>query len=340
MTINFITLSYIKFLLTFQVYCMFLDGALPCLTNLNLLLQRSDPIIHILYDVLFTATCTLLSRFMKPETVGKYRRGGFSNAEIKIAVEDPTNYLTYDKLFVGLLAKSKAKKLLEEGDISQVDVDKFYNACLQFHKAAFLYAINNFPLDNDVLKHSRFLNILQQQCSFESVLFLVERFQHYISFTKTEIVEMEEEFLCLQSLQLDDFTSQAKEEATIRVDEDGDSVTYRIDVLWYHLFLMKIPGSNRSKFHNLFKLVKVILVIIHSNAEEESLFSKVRKNLTAQRASLSLDGTLSSIISFQLNRKQGETCYQYQPSESVISKSKKVTWEYNKEHSFAHANNK
>ena len=54
---------------------MFLDGALPCLTNLNLLLQRSDPIIHILYDVVFTATSTLLSRFMKPETVGKYRRG-------------------------------------------------------------------------------------------------------------------------------------------------------------------------------------------------------------------------------------------------------------------------
>ena len=83
--------------------------------------------------------------------------------------------------------------------------------------------------------------------------------------------------MCLQSLELDDFTSQAKEEATIRVDEDGD------------LFLMKIPGSSRSKFHNLFKLVKVILAIIHSNAEEESLFSRIRKNLTAQRASLSLD---------------------------------------------------
>ena len=167
-------------------------------------------------------------------------------------------------------------------------------------KPLFLYAINNFPLGNDVLKHSRFLNILQQQYSFEGVLFLVERFQHYISFTNTEIVEMEEEFLCLQSLQLDDFTSQAKEEATIRVDEDGDSVTYRIDVLWYHLFLMKIPGSNRSKFHNLFKLVKVILVIIHSNTEEESLFSRVRKNLTAQRASLSLDGVIFCVQKYRI----------------------------------------
>ena len=30
---------------------------------------------------------------------------------------------------------------------------------------------------------------------------------------------------------------------------------------------------------------------------------------------------------------QGERCYQYKPSEKVISHSKKVTWEYNKEHS-------
>jgi hypothetical protein len=45
---------------------------------------------------------------------------------------------------------------------------------------------------------------------------------------------MEQESWYLQSLQLDDFTLQAKEEATILVDEDGDSVTYRIDVLWYH----------------------------------------------------------------------------------------------------------
>jgi hemerythrin superfamily protein len=82
-----------------------------------------------------------------------------------------------------------------------------------------------------------------------------------------------------------------------------------------------MPGSSRSKFNNLFKLVKVVLVIIHSNAEEESLFSRVRKNLTAQRPSLSLDGTLSSVICFQLNRKQVVTRYHYQPSESVISSS-------------------
>ncbi len=55
--------------------------------------------------------------------------------------------------------------------------------------------------------------------------------------------------------------------------------------------------------------------------------------MTPQRASLSLDGTLSSIIAFQLNRAQGEPCYKYKPSDQVLKRSKEVTWEYNKEHS-------
>ena len=76
----------------------------------------------------------------------------------------------------------------------------------------------------------------------------------------------------------------------------------------------------------------MVLRIIHSNAEEESVFSRVKKNLTPQHVSLELDRTLSSILSFQLNRSVGEKCYQYKPSEKVVSRSKKVTREYNQEH--------
>ena len=37
----------------------FLGTALPTLIQLNLLLQKVDPLIHILYDVLFPCTCLL-----------------------------------------------------------------------------------------------------------------------------------------------------------------------------------------------------------------------------------------------------------------------------------------
>ena len=95
---------------------------------------------------------------------------------------------------------------------------------------------------------------------------------------------MQQEFLLLQSITLDDFNSLVKEEACTGVDDEGEGVTYRINVLWYHLYEMKIPGTSKSKFENLFKLARVVLCIVHSNAEEELLLSTVNKNLTPQRA--------------------------------------------------------
>ena len=89
---------------------------------------------------------------------------------------------------------------------------------------------------------------------------------------------------------------------------------------------MKIPGTSISKFENLFKLARVVLCIVHSNAE----------NFTPQKASLTLDGSLSSIMSFQLNREKNEPCYKYNPSQNVLKRSKEVTWEYNIEHSKKH----
>ena len=84
---------------------------------------------------------------------------------------------------------------------------------------------------------------------------------------------MEEEFLLLQSITLQDFDDSQLSEATIETDEDGDAKTYRIDILWHRLFKKKIAGISKSNFETLFKLGKVVFSIVHSNAEEESLFS-------------------------------------------------------------------
>ena len=40
---------------------------------------------------------------------------------------------------------------------------------------------------------------------------------------------------------------------------------------------MKVPGMERSKFDQRFKLAKVILTIVHNNNGEEWLFSRVKK---------------------------------------------------------------
>ena len=142
-----------------------------------------------------------------------------------------------------------------------------------------------------------------------------------VSFSKNEMNEIEQECLLLQTISLDDFEDDVREQAAIRADQSGEVVRYRIDILWYYLNEFKVPGTQKAKYGQVFKLAKVFLTIVHSNAEEESSFSGVRKNMTPQRANLSLHGTLSSIIAFQLNRAPGEPCYKYNPSDQVLKQS-------------------
>lgn len=125
-------------------------------------------------------------------------------------------------------------------------------------------------------------------------------------------------------------------EATIRVSSvDGDEHSlFRLDVLWHYIqkeFL--VAGTPRSKFHNLGRLAQLVLTLPHSNADEERVFSRIGKNKTKFRANLSLDRTLPSIITFQMNRAASEPCFKYEPSREVCKAAKQVTWQYNKEHS-------
>ena len=113
-----------------------MQGALPTLINLNLLLQPSDPIIHIIHDQLFSTTCVLLGRVAILDIVKRYKQGE-KIAKITELIQDPDNCLAQDKLFLGYLARSQIKKLLSEGDISQLEYDNFLDACYAFYKEAF-----------------------------------------------------------------------------------------------------------------------------------------------------------------------------------------------------------
>ena len=190
------------------------------------------------------------------------------------------------------------------------------DAAKAFHLQAFEYALDHFPMEDEFLSHARVLNFLDQKSSFSSYLWLANHLKSYIQFSPMQFSEMEEEFVQLAVIDLNVFPPSVLEEATIKVDKEDDSQkVYRIDVLWWYLHELKIPGTSISRFKHLFKLAKLLLTVL----------------LTAYRSSLSLDGSLSSIVTFQMNR-EGEICFEYCPSNDVLEKAKKATWEYNKAH--------
>ena len=83
-------------------------------------------------------------------------------------------------------------------------------------------------------------------------------------------------------------------------NEDSEEVFhYRMDIVWWQ--------SSTRRFKHLHKLAEAVLVISHSNAGEERLFSMVRKNKTDSRSALGLEGTLSSLLSMKLHYSECST---------------------------------
>ena len=96
-----------------------------------------------------------------------------------------------------------------------------------------------------------------------------------------------------------DLPKEAKQAATLQLDEDGKIVSLRMDVVWGYLGNLKISGYPR--FQNLNKVAQLVLVLPHSNAEEERASSLVRKNKTCFRGNLDINRILSAIMTIKIN---------------------------------------
>ena len=102
-----------------------------------------------------------------------------------------------------------------------------------------------------------------------------------------------------------------------------------MDMIWHYLSNLKaVDGKNR--FSRISRVAKLVLVIPHSNAEEERIFSMVRKNKTAFRPNLDPKGTLSSILTIKLASHQ--PAHVFEPPKSMLKEAKTATWDYNKLH--------
>ena len=145
-------------------------------------------------------------------------------------------------LFVAKLNLCWRKEILQKHKLQC-----FIVVVLEFHRTAFIYAIDNFPVDDKFLKHARFLNFYKQKCSFESVVYVTEKSKNYINFNTDQLNELTQEFLLLQSLNIDNMSPEAKNGAAIRVGSDGN-ISYRIDILWYHLYKVTILGQIEANF--------------------------------------------------------------------------------------------
>lgn len=140
----------------------------------------------------------------------------------------------------------------------------------------------------------------------------------------SELTKLEEEFVDYQLLIDEDIP------AGIMLVMSNVKKVEMLIIEWTYYGNIYQHSSLYHRFKKLCRIAKLVLVIPHSNADEERVFSMVRKNKTPFRPSLSLDKSLPSLLTVKLATE--EPCHKFEPTSSVIERAGKVTWEYNKEH--------
>ena len=121
-----------------------------------------------------------------------------------------------------------------------------------------------------------------------------------------ESEQLLEEFTEYQLLHHNEIPAKVWQDATV---VDGEKTYHRMDVLWYYLSSLQSSVDNTYRFARLSKVAKLILILPHSNAQEERLFSMVRKNKTSFRPSLDPKGTLSSILTIKLGKNRTSSLF-------------------------------
>ena len=164
--------------------------------------------------------------------------------------------------------------------------------------------MNTSSLKSDVQEHSKAANISKrQEVKFEYDEFFIDRFPALKA--DKDVVQLE--FLRYQ----------------VELLPECELSSEREDVAWRHISQLRYSNG---KHKELGAIVKGILVIPHSNADSERVFSCVRKNRTEFRPPLS-ESTLESLLVEKNSMfASGKVCHNQTYSTQLIRKAKSATY--------------
>ena len=80
-------------------------------------------------------------------------------------------------LHIGMSTRQLLNRLADDGDISSSEVKLFYRAVQQFYMKAADYALDNLPLNDPVLRNSKFVDFTKKDTQdFSQVEYFVARY--------------------------------------------------------------------------------------------------------------------------------------------------------------------
>ena len=187
------------------------------------------------------------------------------------------------------------------------------------------YLLKWCPFQDELLSHVTWVGFESRlEATFSSVEYIVHRYNSLFPLETLDMEKLSEQFLSYQLLVEEDIPTFVKESSGLAPEDP-----FRVDVLWTFLKSIKKPSSHEYEFDLLFRVAEAVMTIPHSNAGEERIFSLINKNKTPTRSSLSLDGSLSSLVTVKTHIDRP---LEWKPTASVLENAKKATKTYNEQH--------
>ena len=260
-----------------KLYLNFVAFALRPLNSFNTAFQVNATRIGVMKQSILDILRSYLKIFVKQHVL-------LAAEDITtVQYTDSRNQVGDNELGIGM-----ATRLLlidNEDEVAGTQLEKsFFNVVRLFYQNTVAKLLSKFPFKDQTLDDLNILDPCKRLViTPPSILRLCQRFEKRNPHELDDIVCELNDYRVMPENQLPSY-------------ENGD-----LDQFWFSMGKIEKPGDTSLKrFGNLAGLCKTLLVLPHSNADPERLFSMVRKIDTEQRGNLS-PSTVQDLISVKMN---------------------------------------
>uniref|UniRef100_H3ATZ4 HAT C-terminal dimerisation domain-containing protein n=1 Tax=Latimeria chalumnae TaxID=7897 RepID=H3ATZ4_LATCH len=190
-------------------------------------------------------------------------------------------------------------------------LSQFYQDVHNFYCKAVSSVYKKLPALDKTRKLLTIIDKNHNTHTFDDLASLLEMFPCLKK--ELDIAKLEEEFISYQVLNIDALVEGSK-----------DSSQIRMNTFWHKIGQIKDPGTRQNTFALLPTVMKQLLVLPHSNADCERVFSITRKNSTETRSELS-NAVLKGLLTTKL-KMLSDYCFKWKPSDALTKKAKSATY--------------
>uniref|UniRef100_H3BDR6 HAT C-terminal dimerisation domain-containing protein n=1 Tax=Latimeria chalumnae TaxID=7897 RepID=H3BDR6_LATCH len=288
-----------------HLYC-FLQSVIPIFDKFNLLMQSEVPMVHAIHPAILNLARDLLGRFLKPVIVREARD------ILSVQYENPEKQKADQDLYIGFYTKQYIhfEEMQDDTECDQY-LSQFYKDVRNFYCKALSSVYKKLPALDETLKLLTITDHKNRNTHiFDDLVSLLEMFPCLKK--ELDMVKLEEEFINYQVPDTNALVEGSK--------EDGSQI--RMDTFWHKIGQIKDPGSGRKNtFVLLLTVMKQLLVLSHSNADCERVFSVTRKNRAEACSELS-NVVLKGLLETKVNMLSDCSCFKWNPSDDLIKKTK------------------